>query len=182
MATCTAACYSDFRSLCTAEGSKWGGWERKAHNKMLMKTPSPQIVSVHSVVCVEAFFPSRHGGSRSGSRRSGKWGWKCKEGQVPSPGEKAKEREQKTCLGCFETPCPLGHHGPISRYSSSHPSSRTLWVLSTKPDHVTFTVFSSSLLHSLSTLPAQQRLSASQLVLWCHQTGTTVDIPSEEIP
>lgn len=76
MATCTAACYSDFRSLCTAEGSKWGGWERKAHNKMLMKTPSPQIVSVHSVVCVEAFFPSWHEGSRSGSRRSGKWGWK----------------------------------------------------------------------------------------------------------
>lgn len=81
-----------------------------------------------------------------------------KEGQVPSPGEKAKEREQKTCLGCFETPYPLGHHGPISGYSSSHPSSRTL---STKPDHVIVTVFSSSLLHSLSTLPAQQRLSAS---------------------
>ena len=81
-----------------------------------------------------------------------------KEGQVPSPGEKAKEREQKTCLGCFETPYPLGHHGPISGYSSSHPSSRTLWVLSTKPDHVTFTVFTSSLLHSLGTLPAQQGL------------------------
>ena len=59
-----------------------------------------------------------------------------KEGQVPSPGETAKEREQKMYLGCFETPRPLGHHGPISGCSSSHPSSCSLCVLSTKPDHM----------------------------------------------
>lgn len=121
MVTCTAACYSDLRSLCTAEGSKWG-WKRKAHNKMLMKTPSPQIVSVHSLVRVEAFFPSCWSiikmvasdtedqaqaleGQANGEGNG-------KEGQVPSPGEKAKEREQKMYLGFFETPRPRGIMAP----------------------------------------------------------------------
>lgn len=95
-----------------------------------MKTPSPQIVSVRSVVCVETFFPScwtiietdgslltrreDHAQALEGQANGEGNG---KEGQVPSPGEKAKKREQKMSLGCFETPCPRGQHGPVSGYS-----------------------------------------------------------------
>lgn len=71
---------------------------------MLMKTTSPQIVSVHSVVHVEAFFPScwtiiKMAASDTEDQAPALEGQangegNGKEGQVPSPGEKAKEREQ----------------------------------------------------------------------------------------
>lgn len=191
MATWTAACYSDFRSLCTTEGSKWGGWKWKANNKMLMKTPSPQIVSVHSIVSFEAFFlsviktsASWNRGAHSGSSRSCKSGKeKAKKVRLHHQMRRPRRGSNKVCLRGFENPQPLGHHSLISRYSSSHPSSHMPCEHSTKPY--------SHNLHRALLLPFSTHWALSLprkgsvfhcLSSWCHQTRTTVAILSEEIP
>lgn len=145
-----------------------------------MKTPSPQIVSAHSLVSYGDVFPSCWtvtktaaswpSGAHSGSSRAGRPGKEMtKTARLHHQVRRnAKEREQKMCLGCLENPQPLGHHGPISRFSSSHPSShisRPLYTLNQTLLPQSSQSAPPPLFYSLSTLPARQRLSASKLVL-----------------
>lgn len=137
-----------------------------------MKTPSPQIVSVRSVVCVETFFPScwtiiETDGSLL-TRRITLRLWKVRQ-MGKETAKKARfhhqvrrpRRESRKCLwGALRLLAHGGSMAPSLDTLFSRSTSSSLCVLSTQHDHVIFTECSFSLLHSLSTLPALQRLSA----------------------